>query len=156
MSIYETESCLLLLVEDVGRIAATDNATMEAIIYYYREYERKMEQLWDLRDKRVDGYFMMDSIWPTLAIVALYVYIVKIWGPNFMKDRKPYNINTFLIFYNAFQVIVSAYLFIQVCTYFWSCFKTSVKYRGTARKFFFISNKKKFRETNFKKGDPLK
>lgn len=92
---------------------------MEAIIYYYREYERKMEQLWDLRDKRVDGYFMMDSIWPTLAIVALYVYIVKIWGPNFMKDRKPYNINTFLIFYNAFQVIVSAYLFIQMLRSGW-------------------------------------
>ena len=151
MSIYETESCLLLLVEDVGRIAATDNATMEAIIYYYREYERKMEQLWDLRDKRVDGYFMMDSIWPTLAIVALYVYIVKIWGPNFMKDRKPYNINTFLIYYNAFQVIVSAYLFIQVCTYFWSFFKISVKYRGPAREIFLFSIKKIFRETNLRK-----
>lgn len=109
---------LLLLVEDVGRIAATDNTTMEAINYYYREYESKMEYLWDLRDTRVDGYFMMHSIWPTLAIVCLYVYIVKFWGPNFMKDRKPYNINTFLIFYNALQVIVSAYLFIQVCYFF--------------------------------------
>ena len=112
---------MLLLVEDVGRIAATDNTTMEAIIYYHREYKRKMEELWDLRDTRVDGYFLMNSIWPTVSIVALYVYIVKIWGPNFMKDRKPYNINTFLIFYNAFQVIVSGYLFIQVCI-FWSSF----------------------------------
>ena len=109
---------MLLLVEDVGRIAATDNTTMEAINYYYREYESKMEYLWDLRDTRVDGYFMMHSIWPTLVIVCLYVYIVKIWGPNFMKDREPYNINTFLIFYNALQVIVSAYLFIQVFYFF--------------------------------------
>jgi len=92
---------------------------MEAINYYYREYESKMEHLWDLRDTRVDGYFMMHSIWPTLAIVCLYVYIVKFWGPNFMKDRKPYNINTFLIFYNALQVIVSAYLFIQMLRAGW-------------------------------------
>ena len=63
----------------------------------------------------MDGRFLMDSFWPTSVLVLLYVYIVSIWGPNFMKDRKPYNISTFLVWYNAFQVLLSSYLFIQVC-----------------------------------------
>ena len=41
---------------------------MEALLYYYQEYQNKVEQLWELRDKRVDGWFMMDSFWPTVAL----------------------------------------------------------------------------------------
>ncbi len=87
---------------------------MEVISSPVRGLQKWYEDLWELRDKRVDGWFMMDSFWPTLVLVAGYVYIVKIWGPRFMKDRKPYNIDTFLIYYNASQVILSAYIFIQV------------------------------------------
>ncbi len=76
-------------------------------------WQNLTNELWEQRDKRVDGWFMMDSFWPTPMLVAAYVYIVKIWGPRFMKDRKPYNLDTFLIYYNLFQVILSAYLFIQ-------------------------------------------
>ena len=86
----------------------------EILTNYYHEYQKKVDQIWDLRDKRVDGWFMLDSIWPTVALVVTYVYIVKIWGPNFMKGKKPYNINSFLVYYNACQVILSAYIFIQV------------------------------------------
>ena len=86
----------------------------EVLTNFYHEYQKKVDQIWDLRDKRVDGWFMLDSVWPTVALVVTYVYIVKIWGPNFMKDKKPYNINTFLVYYNACQVILSAYIFIQV------------------------------------------
>ena len=32
----------------------------------------------DLRDPRVDDWFLMSSIWPTTAICILYVYIVKV------------------------------------------------------------------------------
>ena len=77
-------------------------------------YQDWTQKTWELRDKRVDGWFLLDSFWPTLAMVAVYVYIVTIWGPKFMENRKPYNINTFLIYYNAFQVGLSAYIFIQV------------------------------------------
>jgi hypothetical protein len=31
-----------------------------------------------------------------------------------MKDRRPVECTKFLLFYNAFQVILSAYIFIQV------------------------------------------
>merc|ERR1712032_1592454 len=46
----------------------------------------------DLRDPRVDDWFLMSSVWPTVGLCALYYYIIRIWGPKFMKDREPYNI----------------------------------------------------------------
>jgi len=78
-----------------------------------QDFNEWSDRLWDLRDKRVDGWFMLDSFWPTLLLVAAYLFIVKIWGPRFMENRPPYNINTFLIYYNACQVGLSAYIFVQ-------------------------------------------
>ena len=83
-----------------------------------RDFNEWSDRLWDLRDKRVDGWFMLDSFWPTLLLVAAYLFIVKIWGPRFMENRPAYNINTFLIYYNACQVGLSAYIFVQVITWF--------------------------------------
>ena len=81
---------------------------------YLSQLQLWSDQIWELRDRRVDDWFMFGSIWPTILLVVAYVYIVKVWGPRFMKDRKPYNINTFLIYYNAAQVVLSAYIFFQV------------------------------------------
>jgi hypothetical protein len=39
---------------------------------------------------------------------------VKVWGPWFMENRKPLNIRTFLVFYNAAQVLLSTFIFVQV------------------------------------------
>ena len=36
----------------------------------------------DLRDPRVDSWPLMASIWPTVTICALYVYVVKVAGPR--------------------------------------------------------------------------
>lgn len=69
-----------------------------------------LEWMWEVRDKRMDGLPGLSSPLPTALICLTYVYIVKVAGPRFMKDREPYNIRTFLIFYNSFQVILSAYI----------------------------------------------
>ncbi len=61
-------------------------------------------------DKRVDGYFMMSSFIPTLVLTILYFYIVKIAGPNFMRNRKPYNLRTVMLVYNFAMVILSGYI----------------------------------------------
>ena len=47
---------------------------------------------------------MMSSPLPTVLICIVYVYLVKVWGPNFMKHREPINCQTFMLIYNAFQV----------------------------------------------------
>ena len=74
------------------------------------------DDVWRRRDTRLDGYPLMDTPLYTILICTFYVYIVKVAGPKFMEGRQPYNIRTFMVFYNAFQVILSGYLVLQVIT----------------------------------------
>ena len=90
---------------------------IEALTSKYLHLQTWLDDVWELRDKRVDGWPMLDSYWPTLLLCSSYVYIVTLWGPRFMKDRKPYNISTFLVYYNLFQVILSTYIFVMVRTF---------------------------------------
>ena len=87
---------------------------IEALNSKYLHLQKWLDDVWELRDKRVDGWPMLDSYWPTLLLCSAYVYLVTIAGPRFMRDRKPYNISTFLVFYNLFQVILSTYIFVMV------------------------------------------
>ena len=72
------------------------------------------DRIWEFRDKRMDGYPLMSSPLYTVLLCAIYVYVVKMAGPRFMKDRPPLNIKTFMVVYNAFQVFLSGYIFVQV------------------------------------------
>ena len=56
----------------------------------------------------------MSSPVPTATIVGVYIFVVKVLGPNLMKDRKPIDCRNFLFFYNIFQVLLSAYIFVEV------------------------------------------
>ena len=89
---------------------------IEILMSKYLAAQAWVDKVWELRDKRVDGWPLMDSYVPTLLMSAAYVFLVTVWGPRFMKDRKPYNISTFLIYYNFAQVLLSAYIFITVRT----------------------------------------
>lgn len=62
------------------------------------------------RDPRTTHwYFSGNKQLITLLLVA-YIYIVKVGGPRFMKNRKPYDgIKPLITFYNAFMVVCSAY-----------------------------------------------
>lgn len=101
---------------------------MEAVTGYVHSLAAKYDAIWTLRDTRMDSFPLMFSPFPTLAICLSYVYIVKIWGPAYMKDRKPMEIRGFLIAYNAFQVALSAYIFAELVlsgwgtgNYSWRC-----------------------------------
>ncbi|KAF9422818.1 hypothetical protein HW555_001602 [Spodoptera exigua] len=59
----------------------------------------------------VDEWFLMKSPVPVITITATYLYFVLKVGPDYMKTRKPYNLNSIIIIYNIFQVFVSVYLF---------------------------------------------
>jgi len=72
----------------------------------------------NLRDPRSDSWPLMSSIWPTTFICIAYVYIVKVAGPNFMKNREPYNIKGIMIAYNLFQTLFSAWMCYVSWTYF--------------------------------------
>lgn len=78
-------------------------------------YNQTMEH----RDRRVDGWFMMDNPLPTLVIVACYVYLVKFAGPKFMKNREPFQFKRLLLVYNVTMVFFSFYLFYEVARLTW-------------------------------------
>ena len=40
-------------------------------------------------------------------------------GPYYMRDKKPFSLRNTLIYYNAFQVILSAYMFYEVSDKIW-------------------------------------
>ncbi|KAB7499339.1 Elongation of very long chain fatty acids protein [Armadillidium nasatum] len=69
---------------------------------------------WDKRDKRVDGWLLMGSPFPTLFICLSYVYWVKVAGPRFMKNRDPFQFRNILVVYNALQVVFSAWIFYEL------------------------------------------
>ena len=88
---------------------------MDLIQSKWSELSLWYDAVWELRDKRMDNYPLMGNPLYTVVICAAYVYAVKIAGPNYMKDRQPFNIKNFLVIYNAFQVVFSGYIFIGVC-----------------------------------------
>lgn len=50
---------------------------------------------------------------PVLSILAAYIYFVKIWGPRYMRDRKPFALERLIIAYNVVMVILSTYFFVK-------------------------------------------
>ena len=55
----------------------------------------------------------MSSPLPTLLLCISYYLIVKKFGPDYMRNREPYQLNGLLIYYNLFQVVFSGYLFYE-------------------------------------------
>jgi len=80
----------------------------------------------DLRDPRSDGWLLMDSIWPTIALSASYYLIVRYIGPRLMKDREPFNLKYVMLAYNLFQTVFNSWIFYKVFWlwrdhYSWTC-----------------------------------
>ncbi|KAG6446370.1 elongation of very long chain fatty acids protein AAEL008004 isoform X3 [Manduca sexta] len=91
-------------------------------------------------DPRTNPWFLMSSPLPTLLICLSYVYLVKVVGPRFMENRKPYELKNLLIVYNFIQVLFSAWLFyemVNVC--WWYYFSKFTEFFDTV---FFVLRKK--------------
>lgn len=58
-------------------------------------------------DPRTTYLPLMSSPWPTIFIVAFYLFSVKYLLPKLMKNRKPYKLKKTLIYYNAIQILMS-------------------------------------------------
>ncbi|CAG9759461.1 unnamed protein product [Ceutorhynchus assimilis] len=62
------------------------------------------------KDPVIDSWLFMHSPLPVLAILVLYLYFVLHFGPNYMKNRKPFVLKNAMIFYNLYQVLFSIWL----------------------------------------------
>ena len=79
-----------------------------------------------MRDPRADGWFLMNSIWPTVALSTTYYVIVRFAGPKFMENREAYNLKYVMLVYNLFQTVFNMWLFYKVWWlwrdhYNWTC-----------------------------------
>ncbi|XP_071104409.1 very long chain fatty acid elongase 7-like [Haliotis cracherodii] len=72
----------------------------------------------DLRDLRTDGWFLMESVWPTVATVLVYLVIVT-WGPRLMSNRPAFQLNNVLVAYNFCLMLLSMYMVFEFVVSAW-------------------------------------
>lgn len=70
-------------------------------------------------DARVEGWPLMSSPLPAMAICLAYIFIVKVLGPKFMENRPAYDLRRVLLFYNLFQIVVNVWVFYELSRYGW-------------------------------------
>lgn len=66
------------------------------------------------QDPRTNDWFLIKSPVPIFSLIACYLYAVLSWGPRYMKDRKPFKLETTLIIYNFVQVLLSVWMVYEV------------------------------------------
>ena len=72
-------------------------------------------------DKRSDDWFLMNSMWAPLTVVALYLYFIFNLGPRIMKNRPPMQLDTVIKIYDIIQVILNCYIAERVSNSAWYC-----------------------------------
>jgi len=70
-------------------------------------------------DERARGWFLLERPLLLVFIGFLYIFLSTVWGPRWMVGKKPEDYKKTLIFYNAFQVVISFYMFIELCRHGW-------------------------------------
>lgn len=67
----------------------------------------------DHLDPRVKDWPLMQSVLPTVFIVIAYLAFL-VFGRQWMKNRKPFELREFMFVYNFFQVVFCAYVTYEV------------------------------------------
>ncbi|CAH0554793.1 unnamed protein product [Brassicogethes aeneus] len=71
----------------------------------------------DIADPRANEYFLLSSVFNIIPIAFFYVYFCKKLGPKLMENRKAFDLKYILIVFNLIQVLVNAYVVIEVIRY---------------------------------------
>jgi len=64
-------------------------------------------------DPRVKGWALVDNEPGMIIISVTYIFFSMTWGPRLMEGRSPMQLKKIMIVYNAFQVVFSAYMFME-------------------------------------------
>lgn len=75
-----------------------------------------MNIFFSFTDPRTNDWFLIKSPLPGMTIIGLYLYFTLKWGPRYMADKKPFQLQKTLVVYNFIQVLVSSWLFYEVCS----------------------------------------
>jgi len=88
---------------------------MSNLTEYFRQ---QYDELWELRDKRLDGYPMFDSPLSPILAVGSYLILVRL-GVEWMRNRAPFELKRLMIVYNLVQVVINSWLFYEFCVAGW-------------------------------------
>lgn len=66
-------------------------------------------------DPRVSGYPLMKTPWLVVTCCIAYLWFVKIIGPSIMRDRKAYELFSFIRVYNLLMVLWNGFGFYMAC-----------------------------------------
>ncbi|KAH7637082.1 hypothetical protein DERF_009355 [Dermatophagoides farinae] len=65
-------------------------------------------------DSRIISYPLMDGgPWLSWLIVIIYIYVVKIFGPRWMRQRPAMSLKLAIIMYDIMLIMINAYFFYQ-------------------------------------------
>ncbi|XP_011152096.1 elongation of very long chain fatty acids protein AAEL008004-like [Harpegnathos saltator] len=70
-------------------------------------------------DPRSRDWLLIGSSYQIPLIMFVYLYTVFYWGPRYMKDKPPYDLRTFIKFYNLLQIVANAWLVREYITVEW-------------------------------------
>ncbi|XP_055884761.1 elongation of very long chain fatty acids protein 4-like [Biomphalaria glabrata] len=103
---------ILIHLFDEGRLRAPSLYIVMGIMLWSKVEDWKVmyNQLMELRDPKLDGFPLMDSPFPMLAIILVYLLFVHL-GSKWMKHRQPYRLNHLMFAYNCLMVLISFYIF---------------------------------------------
>lgn len=102
----------------------------------YGKYDYVMNEV---KDPRTADWFMVLSAPKMVVIMLSWLWFVKDVGPQWMKNRQPFNLDKIMIVYNTFQIIyciVLLYLSYDIILfqYNWSCEPVDYSRSETAMK----------------------
>ncbi|KAG5875864.1 hypothetical protein JTB14_037864 [Gonioctena quinquepunctata] len=70
-------------------------------------------------DPRVENWTLMGSPFGPLTIIAIYLLLVMVILPAYMRNRKPFKLKSIIKYYNIFQVVSCIWLIHQIYTAGW-------------------------------------
>lgn len=56
----------------------------------------------------------MGKPWPIAALIVVYLYLVLVFGPRWMKNQTPFDLTRVINAYNVFQMLINLYIFSMV------------------------------------------
>ncbi|EEB15719.1 elongation of very long chain fatty acids protein, putative [Pediculus humanus corporis] len=97
---------------------------------------------YEVSDPRTSNWILVGSPLPVIALISFYVYFVQKIGIEYMKDKKPYNVDRVIQVYNAVQVILCFWFSVEAFIncygptglYSWKCEPVDYSYSPNAMK----------------------
>ncbi|XP_020283062.1 elongation of very long chain fatty acids protein AAEL008004-like [Pseudomyrmex gracilis] len=53
---------------------------------------------------------LVETPFTVIMITSAYLYFILYAGPSYMKNQQPFNLRTFILFYNVFQILGNAWM----------------------------------------------